>query len=67
MRASLMAAILAAAGFTALSQPAMACANGYEPVWIQGHKVCKIKTPKLPLKAKQGHELTKAPRAIKSR
>jgi hypothetical protein len=45
----------------------MACSNGYEPVWIQGHKLCKIKTPKLPIKAKQGYEPGKAPRAAKSR
>jgi hypothetical protein len=67
MRAPLIAAMVAAAGFTVLAQPAMACSNGYEPVWIQGHKLCKIKTPKLPIKAKQGYEPGKAPRALKSR
>ena len=59
--------MFAAAGFAALTQPAMACGAGYEPVWIQGNKVCKIKTPKLPIKAKQKYEPGKAPRAVKSR
>ena len=67
MRTPLIAAIFAAAGFAALTQPAMACGAGYEPVWIQGNKVCKIKTPKLPIKAKQKYEPGKAPRAVKSR
>lgn len=67
MRTPLIAAIFAAAGFAAITQPAMACGAGYEPVWIQGNKVCKIKTPKLGLKAKQGRELGKAPRTVKSR
>ena len=34
--------------------------GGYEPVWIQGHKICKIKTPKLGLKANTGPELKKS-------
>ncbi len=59
MKAPIIAAVFAAIGMTAIAQPAFACANGYESVWIQGHKVCKIKTPKLGLKAKQGHELKK--------
>jgi hypothetical protein len=49
-----VAAVVALGGFAALAQPAFACPNGYEAVWIQGHKICKIKTPKLPLKANQG-------------
>ncbi len=67
MRTPVIAAIFAAAGFAAITQPAMACGAGYEPVWIQGNKVCKIKTPKPPIKAKQGYEPGKAPRAAKSR
>lgn len=67
MRTPLIAAIVGAFGFVGLAQPAMACANGYEAVWIQGNKVCRIKTPKLPLKAKAGHEPAKSPRALKSR
>ena len=53
-------------GLSALVQPALACPNGYEAVWIQGNKVCKIKTPKLPLKAKQGGELKKTTGALKA-
>jgi hypothetical protein len=59
MKAPIFAAIFAAVGMTALAQPAFACPNGYEPVWIQGNKVCKIKTPKLDLKADTGPELQK--------
>jgi hypothetical protein len=59
MKAPILAAIFAAVGMTALAQPASACPNGYEPVWIQGNKVCKIKTPKLDLKADTGRELKK--------
>jgi hypothetical protein len=59
MKAPIFAAIFAAVGITALAQPAFACANGYEPVWIQGNKVCKIKTPKFDLKADTGPELKK--------
>lgn len=67
MRTPIIAAIVAAFGLAGLAQPAMACAAGYEAVWIQGNKVCKIKTPKMGLKAKQGRELGKAPRGLKSR
>lgn len=67
MKASVMAAIAAAFGMTALAQPASACPNGYESVWIQGNKVCKIKTPKLDLKAKTGPELTKGTATFKAR
>ena len=49
-----------------LAQPASACPAGYEPVWIQGNMVCKIKTPKLPVKAKQGRELKKGTGSMKS-
>lgn len=53
MKAALIAAAVAAAGLVAVASPAAArCANGYEPVKIQGNWVCRIKTPKLPLKAK---------------
>lgn len=67
MRSAIIAAIVAAAGFGGLAQPALACANGYEAVWIQGHKICRIETPKLPIKAKQGYEPGKASRAVKTR
>jgi len=59
MKAPIFAAIFAALGMTALAQPAFACPNGYESVWIQGNHVCKIKTPKLGLKADTGPELKK--------
>jgi hypothetical protein len=59
MKAPIFAAIFAAVGMTALAQPAFACPNGYESVWIQGNKVCKIKTPKFDLKADTGPELKK--------
>jgi hypothetical protein len=53
MKTSLIAAIVAAAGLVAVVSPAEArCANGYEPVEIQGNWVCRVKTPKLPFKAK---------------
>lgn len=67
MKTGLLAAAVTVIGMSALVQPALACANGYEAVWIQGNKVCKIKTPKLPLKAKQGGELKKTTGALKSR
>lgn len=52
MKASLIAAAFTAAGlFAAASPAAAACSPGYERVQIQGHWLCKIKTPKLPLKA----------------
>lgn len=54
MKAPIFAAMIAAFGMAALAQPAAACSNGYEPVWIQGSKVCKIKTPKMGLKANTG-------------
>lgn len=59
MKAPVFAAIFAAVGMTALAQPASACPNGYEPSWVQGHMICKIKTPKLGLKADTGRELKK--------
>ena len=53
MRGALMAAVVAAAALATVPSPAAArCANGYEPVKSQGNWVCRIKTPKLPLKAK---------------
>ena len=67
MRTKLFASIVVAAGLAAVAQPAGACSNGYEPVWIQGHKICKIKTPKLPIKAKQAREPAGSARALKSR
>jgi len=60
MKAPIFAAIFAAVGMTALAQPASACPAGYEAVWIQGNKVCKIKTPKFDLKANTGPELKKS-------
>ena len=59
MKSHIIAAAVAAAGMAVLAQPAAACSNGYESVWIQGHKICKIKTPKLGLKANTGPQLTK--------
>jgi hypothetical protein len=55
MKSGLIAAIVALGGLAALAQPAAACPAGYEAVWIDGNKVCKFKTPKLPLKVL--HEL----------
>ena len=66
MKARFFAALVAAAGLCAFVQPASACSNGYEAVWIQGNKVCQIKTPKLSLKAKQAPETATA-RSLKSR
>lgn len=62
MKSRIITAAIAAAGMAVIAQPAAACPNGYESVWIQGHHICKIKTPKLGLKAKQGHELNKGVR-----
>ena len=59
MKSRIIASLFAAAGMAVLAQPAAACPNGYESVWIQGHKICKIKTPKLDLKANTGPELKK--------
>jgi hypothetical protein len=46
---ALAVAVLAAAP----TQPATAasCKAGYEPVKIQGNWVCRVKTPRLPIKA----------------
>lgn len=60
MKAPIIAAALAAIGMSAIAQPAHACSAGYESVWIQGHKICKIKTPKLGLKANTGPSLNKS-------
>ena len=60
MKTPIIASIFAAFAMTALAQPASACPNGYEPAWIQGNMVCKIKTPKLGLKADQGRQLNKS-------
>ena len=57
MKSRIIASVFAAAGMAIIAQPASACSNGYESVWIQGHKICKIKTPKLGLKANTGPEL----------
>jgi hypothetical protein len=59
MRTPIIASIFAAFAMATLAQPASACPNGYEPAWIQGNMVCKIKTPKLGLKADQGRQLHK--------
>jgi hypothetical protein len=54
MKASLIAVIVATAGLVAVASPAAArCANGYEPAKVQGNWVCRLKTPKLPLKSPQ--------------
>jgi hypothetical protein len=54
MKAALIAATVAAAGFAAVTPPAAAaCASGYEAVRSQGKQVCRLKTPKLPLKSGQ--------------
>lgn len=58
MKTRLIAVVIAAGGLAALAQPASACPAGYEPVWIQGHMVCKLKTPKLPLKVKEKREFS---------
>ena len=59
MKSRIITALIAAAGMAAVTQPAAACPNGYESVWIENHRICKIKTPKLGLKAKQGKQLQK--------
>ncbi len=63
MKAPIITAILAAASMAVVAQPAAACPNGYESIWIQGNRVCKVKTPKLDLKAKQGFEPAAAKKA----
>lgn len=60
MRTPIIATVFAAIGIAALTQPASACPAGYEAAWIQGNMVCKIKTPKLGLKANQGRQLHKS-------
>ena len=60
MKSPIIATVFGAFAMAALAQPASACPNGYEPAWIQGNKVCKIKTPKLDLKADQGRQLNKS-------
>jgi hypothetical protein len=59
MKSRIIAAVFAAVGMAVIAQPAAACPNGYESVWIQGNKVCKIKTPKFDLKADTGPQLKK--------
>jgi hypothetical protein len=46
---------------TAPTQPAAAasCKGGYEPVRIQGNWVCRLRTPKPPLKANQNPSRSK--------
>ena len=60
MKSPIIATVFGAFAMAALAQPASACPNGYEPAWIQGNMVCKIKTPKLGLKADQGRQLNKS-------
>lgn len=60
MKSRIIASLFAAAGMAVLAQPAAACPNGYERVKIQGHYICKIKTPKLDLKANTGPQLKKS-------
>jgi hypothetical protein len=66
MKTGAFGAAVAMVGLVAAATPAGACANGYEAVWIQGHKVCRVKLPKLNLKVKTKPEPKKSP-AIKSR
>ncbi len=66
MKAPMIAAAIAALSMTALAQPAAACPNGYERVQIQGHSICKIKTPKLGLKAKQAVQPGASKQAIRT-
>jgi hypothetical protein len=61
MRTGAIAIAAALAGLIAVTSPAAACPNGYEAVWIQGHKVCRIKLPKLDLKLETKREPKKAP------
>jgi hypothetical protein len=52
MKTALIGAIVAVTGLVAVASPAAArCAAGYEPVRVQGNWVCRLKTPKLPLKS----------------
>lgn len=72
MKSRIIASLFAATGMAVLAQPAAACPNGYERVRIQGHYICKIKTPKLDLKANTGPQLKqsatfKAPTAAPAR
>jgi hypothetical protein len=67
MRIALSAAVVTAAGMLALATPAGACPNGYHAVWIQGHKVCRVNTPNLPIKAKQLPEPSGKSPALRSR
>ena len=60
MKTPIIATVFAAFAMAALTQPASACPAGYEAAWIQGNMVCKIKTPKLGLKANTGPELKKS-------
>jgi hypothetical protein len=54
LKSTLFAAIAAAAGLVAVASPGASaqCSPGYQPVKIQGNWVCRLQTPKLPLKAK---------------
>ena len=54
LKCTLIASIITAAVLAAAATPAAAasCGNGYEPVKVQGNWVCRLRTPKLPLKAK---------------
>jgi hypothetical protein len=60
MRKYLLLLSAVALALPALVRPAMACPAGYKSVWIQGHKICRIQTPDLPLKAKTAPELKKS-------
>jgi hypothetical protein len=52
-KSALFAAIVATAGLVAVASSAASaqCSPGYQPVKVQGNWVCRIKTPKLPMKA----------------
>lgn len=67
MKAGMLSTAVALFGFMALASPAGACPNGYHAVWIQGNKVCRVNTPKLPLKRKENREPGAKSPALKSR
>jgi len=57
MKNKILLSVLAAAASLTAASSAHACGAGYEPVWIQGNKVCKfagvagngnLKAPSLP-------------------
>lgn len=67
MRIAVSAALVTAAAMLALASPAGACPNGYEAVWIQGHKVCRVKLPNLQFQVKTNPEPGGKSPALRSR